>query len=462
MNFFDTNLSGNIINRFSVDLYQIDEWIPYLILKALKMSTMMFATIGLIASINRTFTVLSLSLLVIFICVCKYLTRPLRSIRRLYNATKSPVIGHLNSSLEGLVTIRSYKTESILISEFDKHLNLFVTTQHLFMVMAKGLAFWLHVLSAIFIAIIILFFLFKDQNESSANVGMAITQSFVLATFLDWAIRQFVYLESFMTAFQRAADYTDIKQENQSGRQLENWPSDGAIQYKDVSLRYRKNNEEVLKNLNFHVKPREKIGIVGRTGAGKSSIIVTLFRLYEVNGDILIDGVPIKTIPLGDLRNHLGIIPQDPIIFSGSVRSNIDPTGIYNDDDIWSALGAVNLKSIIKNLDDDIKKSGVNYSIGRRQLVCLARAIVRKNKIIIMDEATANMDEETDRFIHEKIEELFKNCTTITVAHRLSSVMRCDRVMVMDKGEVVEFDSPQNLLKDCESFFFKMANSQHS
>lgn len=462
MAFFDTNMSGNVLNRFSKDLFQIDEWIPYVIFEAIKMSAMMGTTIIIISSINTTFTVLSIILLMIFATACNYFIRPGRSLKRLDNATRSPMIGHLNATLDGLVTIRAYGTQKILADEFDKHQDISTAAHHLFLILSKCLAFSLHMVSACFIAVIILYFLLDETNDSSANVGMAVTQSFILSNFLDWGLRQWLYLESLMTSFQRASEYTDIKQENQTGQKTENWPTEGCIQYKNVSLVYRKNNEKVLKNLNFTIKPKEKIGIVGRTGAGKSSIIVTLFRLYEVDGDILIDNVPIKTLPLDYLRTHVGIIPQDPILFTGTVRSNVDPTGIFSDDEIWYALGAVNLKPYIQNLDDDIRDSGIIHSVGQRQLVCLARAIIRKTKIIILDEATANMDEETDTFIHNKIDELFEDCTTITVAHRLHSVMRCDRIMVMDKGEISEFDSPQNLLNNKDSAFYKMVYPQNS
>lgn len=265
-----------------------------------------------------------------------------------------------------------------------------------------------------------------------------------------------------MVNFQRTVEYTDVEQESQTGQCVPSWPSEGCIKYKNVSLTYRENNETVLKNLDFTINPREKIGIVGRTGAGKSSVIVTLFRLYDVEGDIVIDNVSIKTLSLDHLRNNISIIPQDPIVFRGSVRSNVDPLNKFSDNDIWQALNAVNLKSAITDLNEDIQATGLTYSVGQRQLLCLARAIVRKTKIIILDEATANMDEETDLFIHNKIEELFENCTTITVAHRLNSVMRCNRVIVMDRGEIIEFDSPNVLLENKDSIFYKMVHHHDS
>ncbi|KAL3282142.1 hypothetical protein HHI36_005337 [Cryptolaemus montrouzieri] len=456
MSFFDVNMSGNIINRFSKDLYSIDEWIPYIISEAMRILIMMVITGMLIASINISFTIMTAVLVCIFFLACRYFVRPGRTLRRLDMATRSPLVGHLNATLDGLITIRAYGTQSVLINEFDKHQDHYVATHHLFEIMIRCLAFSLHGVSAVYISMIILRFLI--QGDSSSNVGLAITQSFVLSNFLDWGLRQWVMLESIMTSFQRTAQYTDVQQESRTGQIIKNWPAEGCIKYQNVNLTYREKNETVLRNLNFTIQPSEKIGIVGRTGAGKSSIIVTLFRLYEIEGKILIDDVDIKTLSLDHLRNNIAIIPQDPILFEGSVRSNIDPLKKYGDNEIWQALSAVNLKCEIMDLDEDIHKSGITYSVGQRQLLCLARAIVRKTKIIILDEATANMDEETDHFIHNKINELFKDCTTITVAHRLHSVMRCDKVIVMDRGEVVEYESPHTLLENKDSMFYKMAH----
>ncbi|KAK9870549.1 hypothetical protein WA026_008110 [Henosepilachna vigintioctopunctata] len=454
MSFFDVNMSGNILNRFSKDLYDIDEWIPFIINEAIKMATLLTTTGILISSISPFFSIMTVILVVIFFFACRYCIKPGRNLRRLCTATRSPVVGHLNATLEGLITIRAYGTQSILVNEFDKHQDLLIASHHLFEILIRCLAFTLHMLAAGYVSLIVLKFLIADV-ESSSSVGLAITQSFVLSNYLDWGLRQWVMLESIMTSFQRAAEYTNIKQETQTGQTVENWPSEGCIKYQNVTLKYRANNETVLKNLNFVIRPKEKIGIVGRTGAGKSSIIVTLFRLYEVEGDILIDDVNIKTLPLDFLRNHIGIIPQDPILFSGTVRVNIDPLGRHSDDEIWQALNAVNLKSAIMDLDEDVHECGLTHSVGQRQLICLARAIIRKTKIIILDEATANMDEETDKFVHDKIHELFEHCTTITVAHRLNSVMRCDRVIVMDNGEIIEFENPNTLLENKDSTFTK-------
>lgn len=265
-------------------------------------------------------------------------------------------------------------------------------------------------------------------------------------------------MENNMTSVERVLEYTKLPQENQSGKVLKQWPFKGSVQFQNVSLTYRKNGETVLRNLNLDIHPQEKIGIVGRTGAGKSSIIVTLFKMYDFTGDILIDDVNIKTVSLECLRTHLAIIPQDPVIFKGTVRNNIDPKQTITDDQIWKTLEVVNLKTHFKSLDEDL--AAKNLSIGQKQLICLARALTRRTKIVILDEATANMDEEMDAFIQNKIRELFQFCTVITVAHRLHTVRNCDRIIVMDRGRIIEFDTPQNLLKNTNGLFYKMVHQK--
>lgn len=275
-----------------------------------------------------------------------------------------------------------------------------------------------------------------------------------MAMVVQHALMQLSEVENHMTSVERVMEYTKLQPEKNDGLEVQKWPNKGEIQYKNVSLTYTNSHEKVLKNINFDVESKQKIGIVGRTGAGKSSIISTLFRLYEYEGEIIIDGVEIKTLNLKFLRNHISIIPQDPIMFSGTVRSNVDPLGLYTDEDIWRALHKIHLDTTVSNLDSNIED--INFSTGQRQLICVARAIIKKNKIVVLDEATANMDPETEDMIQKIINDNFSQCTVFIIAHRLQSILDCDKVMVLDIGQIVEFDNPRVLVDNPNSLFSQM------
>lgn len=229
------------------------------------------------------------------------------------------------------------------------------------------------------------------------------------------------------------------------------WPQKGTIVFKSVKLRYVEGGKLVLNDLNLSIYAKEKIGIVGRTGAGKSSIAQVLFRLVDFQGIVEIDGVDTQTVELYDLRRKISIIPQDPVLFAGTMRSNLDPFGNKSDDILWQALKSVQLKEMINKLlvaglESKISDGGANFSMGQRQLICLARALLCENRILVLDEATANVDPETDQLIQSTIRTRFANCTVLTIAHRLNTVMDCDRILVMDASQCVKFGSPEELL----------------
>lgn len=270
---------------------------------------------------------------------------------------------------------------------------------------------------------------------------------------LQWGMRQWSELENQMVSVERLLEYTKVETEperNEVFKIPKNWPEDGKIEFCEVFLKYNQTEAPVLKNLNFTIKPKEKIGIVGRTGAGKSSIITALFQLYPIEGKIIIDGVDTTKIPLKETRSKISIIPQEPVLFSGTLRKNLDPFEEYNDEILWNALEQVEMKEVVNELPDglqsNVAEGGSNFSVGQRQLVCLARALIRNNKILVMDEATANVDPYTDALIQNTIREKFADCTVLTIAHRLHTVMDSDRILVMNAGRAEEFDLPYNLL----------------
>lgn len=298
------------------------------------------------------------------------------------------------------------------------------------------------------------------------DVGLIVTQYLSLTGVLQWGMRQWSELENHMTSVERVLEYTKVETEpvrKQISVLPKSWPEFGKIIFQNVSMRYIRNDPPVLNSLNFTIYPQEKIGIVGRTGAGKTSTIAALFQLYDVEGSIIIDDVDTTKLPLEELRSKISIIPQEPVLFSGTMRKNLDPFEEYGDGILWNALEQVELKDVIAEipagLNAKVSESGSNFSIGQRQLVCLARAIIRNNKILVMDEATANVDPHTDALIQRTIRRKFADCTVITIAHRLHTIMDSDRVLVIDAGSVVEFDHPYNLLQKTDSIFYTMVQT---
>lgn len=293
----------------------------------------------------------------------------------------------------------------------------------------------------------------------AGNVGLAITQAVSLTGMVQWWMKQWSELENQMTSVERIVEYTDVQPENIEGGVIPDtkWPESGVIEFNSVSMSYSKESPYVLKNLNFNLKCNDKVGIVGRTGAGKSSLIAALFLLNDIEGDIIIDEISTKRINLQHLRSNISIIPQEPVLFSNSLRKNLDPFEEYPDSDLWGALEEVELKQVVADLSNGLEhqlaEGGSNFSVGQRQLLCLARAVIRKNKILVMDEATANVDNETDELIQKTIRRKFAGCTVLTIAHRLHTVMDCDKVLVMDGGCMAEYGHPYQLLQDKDGVF---------
>ena len=279
---------------------------------------------------------------------------------------------------------------------------------------------------------------------------------------MNWMVRMMCQLETNFVALERIMEYTNNRQEDSWNkdvdRTLEKWPSHGAIDFIDYSTRYREGLDLVLKDINMSVKSGEKVGICGRTGAGKSSLTLSLFRIIEAaHGKIVIDNTDISEIGLHKLRSCLTIIPQDPVLFGGTLRFNLDPCNQHSDAEIWNALDQSHLREHLKNvnngLDHIISEGGENFSVGQRQLICLARAILRKTKVLILDEATAAVDLETDKLVQETIRSKFNDCTVLTIAHRINTIMNYDKIAVFDMGRLVEMDSPKNLLNRQDSIF---------
>lgn len=307
------------------------------------------------------------------------------------------------------------------------------------------------------------------SEHYGGNVGLAITQTLGLIGMVQWGIRQWSEIENQMVSVERILEYTSVPAETQIYRiepYIKNWPQNGRIQFQSVYLKYSPEQNCVLNNLNFTIEAKEKIGIVGRTGAGKSSLIAALFQLEPIEGEIFIDDISVREVPLAILRSNLTIIPQEPILFTGTLRKNLDPFDEHTDEVLWKALEEVQLKRVVHDLpfglEYKLSEGGTNFSVGQRQLLCLARAVVRKNKILVLDEATANVDHATDEQIQTTIKTIFANCTVITIAHRLHTVMDSDKVLVLDAGCVVEYDHPYLLLQNENGYLSKLVSQTGS
>ncbi|XP_017022451.2 probable multidrug resistance-associated protein lethal(2)03659 [Drosophila kikkawai] len=464
MYFFNTNPPGRILNRFSKDMGQVDEMLPVVMMDVIQLFLLLGGIVIIIAVVNPLLLAPTFVIGIIFYKFRSFYLKTSRDIKRIEAIARSPVYSHLASSLTGLSTIRAFGAQHILESEFDSYQDVHSSAFYTFLTTSRAFAYWLDCFSVIYIAITTLsFFAFPPAN--GGEVGLAITQAMGLTGLVQWVMLQSAELVNLMTVVERVTEYEDIEPEGALEAPLDkkppkSWPEQGKIIFDELSLRYVPNPmaDYVLKSLNFVIKPREKVGIVGRTGAGKSSLINALFRLSYNDGSVLIDQRDTNNMGLHDLRRKISIIPQEPVLFSGTMRYNLDPFDEYSDDKLWRSLEEVKLKDVVAKmstgLQTKITEGGTNFSVGQRQLVCLARAILRENRILVMDEATANVDPETDGLIQATIRNKFKECTVLTIAHRLHTIMDCDKVLVMDAGRVVEFGSPYELLTKTDSKVF--------
>lgn len=453
MKFFNTNPTGRILNRFSKDLGIIDEYIPLVLFDVLEVGLLLIGTIVLTSIVNPWLLLPAIVLMTLFYFMRVVYLKTSRSVKRIEGVTRSPIFGQMTASMHGLSTIRAFNAEKILIREFDQFQDLHSSAWYLFIASTRAFGFWLDMICIIFISLIIMTLLLLNKDMHGGDMGLIITQYMGLMGSLQWGMRQWSELENQMTSVERILDYTKLENEpeRESKALPENWPRHGKLTFKNLSMRYNPEDAPVLKDLSFTINPGEKIGIVGRTGAGKSSIIVALFQLYPVEGSILIDDVDTTALPLDTLRSKIAIIPQEPVLFSGTMRKNLDPFDEYPDNILWDALEQVELKEVIaempSSLSTNISEGGTNFSVGQRQLVCLARAIIRNNRILVLDEATANVDPHTDSLIQKTIRKKFADCTVLTIAHRLHTVMDSNKILVMNAGTMVEFNHPYILLQ---------------
>ncbi|XP_033291031.2 ATP-binding cassette sub-family C member 4 isoform X3 [Orcinus orca] len=461
--FFDRNPTGRILNRFSKDIGHMDDLLPLTFLDFIQTFLQVIGVVGVAVSVIPWIAIPLVPLGIIFFVLRRYFLQTSRDVKRLESTTRSPVFSHLSSSLQGLWTIRAYKAEERFQELFDAHQDLHSEAWFLFLTTSRWFAVRLDAICAIFVIVVAFGSLILAKTLDAGQVGLALSYALTLMGMFQWCVRQSAEVENMMISVERVIEYTDLEKEapwEYQKRPPPSWPQEGVVVFDNVNFSYSLDGPLVLKHLTALIKSREKVGIVGRTGAGKSSLVAALFRLSEPEGKIWIDKILTTEIGLHDLRKKMSIIPQEPVLFTGTMRKNLDPFNEHTDEELWNALEEVQLKEAIEDLpgkmDTELAESGSNFSVGQRQLVCLARAILRKNRILIIDEATANVDPRTDELIQKKIREKFAQCTVLTIAHRLNTIIDSDRIMVLDSGRLKEYDEPYVLLQNRDGLFYKM------
>lgn len=465
--FFDSNPVGLILNRVSRDMGIVDDLLPVCLFDTIMIGMVLLGVFFTVIVLNYTNAIYVVILTGIAALVRWKYVRTVRTIKTIENITCSPIYSHLSSSLEGLTTIRAFQNQPEFRERFVRFQDEHSAAWFAFISISRFISLSIDWAFLAFTIAIATQFMYTLGSVTSAGIGLALETANQLAGSFPWGIRQSIDMESHMTSVLRIKEFSEIepeesrcKRDNSSAtKQAEQqtsaanvWPSRGEIEFRHVSLCYSPNAPAVLIDLTFCIRAGEKVGVVGRTGAGKSSLVSALLRLVNPLGTITIDGVNTKHISLGQLRRAISIIPQEPTLFSGTVRRNLDPTDAHTDAELWRALEQVGLARLVRamhpnDLSAKIAEAGANLSVGERQLLCLARAVLMRNKIIVLDEATANVDSSTDEQIQRAINETFASCTRLTIAHRLNTIMDSDRVLVMDAGRVREYDEPHLLLE---------------
>ena len=463
--FHETVPKGQILNRFSSDINSIDRGGLNHFLNILS-TLISFVTCVGVCGYYEPYSLLTIPV-ILFIGhkISTFYRNSSRELQRIESGKRSPVLNICNEVIPGTTTIRAFgyqqKYMSLFHEKVDEHLKMRIIT--------NGCNQWynmhLDLISFSFVAFLIAFTIFFKDKFTASAVAIIYTYCDRMKISLISGLRTLTFYENSMIGYERCMEYTKCPSEaplkNVGDSKLNNWPDKGKIEFINFSVKYRPNTEIVLKNLNFVIQGQEKVGIVGRTGSGKSTITLCLFRILEATeGKILIDGIDISTLGLDILRHNLTIIPQDPALMEGSLRYNIDPLEKSEDEEIIKVMQKIGFDYIIKRdkegLNQEIAEGGSNLSVGEKQLICITRAILRKSKIIIMDEATASIDYKTEEIIQKAVSEILTGSTFITIAHRIKTILNYDRILTLDNGKIVDFDTPKNLLNDKKSLFYEL------
>ncbi|KAF7941204.1 hypothetical protein BELL_1086g00010 [Botrytis elliptica] len=479
--FFDSTPLGQLMNRFSKDLEAVDQEVAPIAIGVMSCALAIIVTVALITAITPGFLIAGVFISAMYFFVGKFYLRSSRDLKRIESIQRSPLFQQFGETLNGVTTIRAYGDEKRFVRDNMLRINTHSRPFIYLWAANRWLSFRIDLVGDLVAFFAGAFIVSSIGTIDAGSAGLSLSYAISFTENVLWMVRLYSMNEQNMNSVERIKEYLDVEQEAaeyiEETEPAKNWPSQGSVEFINYTTRYREDLDPVLRNVSFKIRPLEKVGIVGRTGAGKSSLALALFRGLEAEeGKILIDDVDVGLIGLRDLRERITIVPQDPTLFTGTIRSNLDPFNLFTDEDIFTALRRVHLigpvgtstapstpgvsrppsieslsgstttnKNIFLNLNSTVTESGNNLSQGQRQLLCLARALLKQPKVLMMDEATASIDYTTDAKIQETIREL--KSTIITIAHRLQTIVDYDKVLVLDKGEVVEYAHPHELLK---------------
>ncbi|OAD04591.1 hypothetical protein MUCCIDRAFT_139587 [Mucor lusitanicus CBS 277.49] len=473
LRFFDTTPIGRIVNRFSKDFETLDTTVPFDMVQFCVQWTTVISILLVAVSVLPVLIVPMILVALTNIYFGFRFVAASRELKRMDSVSRSPLFTHFSESIVGVATIRAFgMTQHFMLDMLSK-----IDTNSRPMYYAYSVSRWVSVRIALMGSLITLltgiFILVNLGMIDAAMAGFCLSYVTVFTDMIYWGVRRYTSLEMNFNSVERVVEFLEMDQEAPTVTDVKpplEWPNQGAIKVDNLQVRYAADLEPVLKGLTFSIKPMEKVGIVGRTGSGKSTLALSFFRFIEASeGSILIDDMDISKIGTKDLRSNLTIIPQDPVLFSGTLGSNMDPFDQFTQQEIFTALRRVHLlddtseqdvnQNVFQDLATLVSEGGKNFSQGQRQLLCLARALLKRSKVVLMDEATASVDFETDKAIQKTITTEFKDSTILCIAHRLNTVIEYDRILVLDHGEILEFASPLDLLQDEDSAFYKMCRN---
>ena len=459
--FFDKNPAGRMLNRFSKDLSLMDETLINVMKDITVYATLILGNFIVIIIVAPFNLIVVAVVIAYFYVLVLYFSRTIKDIKSLELTSKSPILTILNSSVHGLATIRCLDLQKKMLEDMNESIKTNMKASLSYRITLRTLQLYLEfILSVLNTANIVILVLMKDSIDPGL-VGLSIALGTSLLTYFSHICKLIIDMDTYMASPQRLFEYANLESE---GKLIESGTfkiTHGKIQVINLYMKYRENYDYALKNLSFTIESGTKAGIIGRTGAGKSSIMQTLFRLVNPEkGFILIDGQDFMHAGLHELRRQMSVIPQSAILFVASLRDNLDPFHEHTDEVLIKVLKKLRFGSILaelpNGLDSRISSKGLSLSAGQKQLLCLARAVLRKNKIVMIDEATANIDSETDEFIQLQLRKKFKNCTVLIIAHRLRTVIESDWIVVMDEGSAKEEGHPKELIKNEGSLLMKM------